>query len=170
MSFRVPHLCSKILKIYNWSMDSGVHSVCFRGVSPLRQCLDSYAKSHLKMCHTFKHFIHMQFCCWLILLSSLNIELALVCWTNPDDVHCFRTIFRNLIFVFASICAARPVHIQSNQYRSCSTVKQRRAVSAIHPDGMGATKNSAVSLSSWNDMISIHQRSARTNECKTTLI
>ena len=29
--FRVPHLCSKIPKIYNWSMDNGVHSVCFRG-------------------------------------------------------------------------------------------------------------------------------------------
>ena len=31
MCFRVPHLCSKIPKIYNWSMDGGVHSVCFRG-------------------------------------------------------------------------------------------------------------------------------------------
>ena len=31
MCFRVPHLCSKIPKINNWSMDSGVHSVCFRG-------------------------------------------------------------------------------------------------------------------------------------------
>ena len=29
MRFRVPHLCSKIPKMYNWSMDSGVHSVCF---------------------------------------------------------------------------------------------------------------------------------------------
>ena len=31
MCFRVPHLCSKIPKICNWSMDNGVHSVCFRG-------------------------------------------------------------------------------------------------------------------------------------------
>ena len=31
MCFRVPHLCSKIPKIYNWSMDIGVHSVYFRG-------------------------------------------------------------------------------------------------------------------------------------------
>ena len=29
--FGVPHLCSKKTNIYNWSMDSGVHSVCFRG-------------------------------------------------------------------------------------------------------------------------------------------
>ena len=31
MCFRVPHLCSKIPKINNWSIDSGVHSVCLRG-------------------------------------------------------------------------------------------------------------------------------------------
>ena len=96
-------------------------------IPPLRQWLDSCAKTHLKMCHTFKHFIYMQyFCCWIIMLSSLYIELALVCCTNPDSVHCFGTIFPNLNFVFASICAARPVHIQFGQYISCSIVKQRR--------------------------------------------
>ena len=101
-----------------------VYTVCASVViSPLRQWLDSYAKTCLKMWHTFKHFIHMQyFCCRLTLLSSLYIELALVCCTNPDNVNCFGTIFPNLNFVFASICAACPVHIQSDQYRSCSTV------------------------------------------------
>ena len=39
-----------------------------------------------------------------------------------DNVHCFGTIFPNLNFIFASICAACLVHIQSDQYRSCSTV------------------------------------------------
>ena len=68
--------------------------------------------------------------CWLILLSSLYIEITLVYCTNPDNVHCFETIFPNVNFVFASICAARPVNIQSDQYRSCSTVKQRPAVGA----------------------------------------
>ena len=92
-----------------------VYTVCASAVIlPLRQWLDSYAKTRLKMCNTF--------CCRLILLSSLYIELSLVCCTNPDNVHCFGTIFTNLNFVFASICAARPVHIQSDQYRSCSTV------------------------------------------------
>ena len=44
------------------------------------------------MCNTFS--------CWLVLLSLLYIELALVsCW-NPDNVHCFGTIFSNLKFVF----------------------------------------------------------------------
>ena len=67
------------------------------------------------MCHTFKHlFVCNTFCCRLILLSlSLYIELSLVCCTNPDNVNCFGTIFPNLNFVFASIWAARPVHICS---------------------------------------------------------
>ena len=30
-------------------------------ISPLRQWLDSYAKNRLKMWHTFKHFIYMQY-------------------------------------------------------------------------------------------------------------
>ena len=102
-----------------------VYTVCASAViSPLRQWLDSYAKTRFKMCHTFKHlFICNTFCCRLILLSFfLYMELALVCCTNPNNVNCFGTIFPNLNFVFASIWAARPVHIESDQYRSCSTV------------------------------------------------
>ena len=84
------------------------------------------------MCHTFKYLLICNtFCCRLIFLSlSLYIELALVCCTNPNNVNCLGTIFPNLNFVFASIWAASPVHIESDQYRSCSTVKQGPAVSA----------------------------------------
>ena len=177
MCFRVPHLCSKIPKINNWSMDNGVHSVCFPVISPLRQWLDSYAKTHLKMWHTFKHFIHMQY---FLLPTNLVIVFVqsvstVVCCTNPDNVHCFGTIFLNPNFVFASICAARPVHIQSDQYRSCSTVNKVNNVTtrgrcSRHSSPWGATKNSAVALSSRNNMIFIHQRSTRTNEGKATLI
>ena len=53
--------------------------------------------------------------------------------TNPDNVNCFGTIFPNLNLVFASICATRPVHIQSDQYRSCSTVNQQHAVDGEQP-------------------------------------
>ena len=63
-----------------------------------------------------------------------------MCCANPDNVHCFGTIFPNLNFVFAPICAARPVHIQSDQCRSCSTVKQRRAVSAAPSIPMGSNQ------------------------------
>ena len=67
-----------------------------------------------------------------------NLVIIFVLWVSsgvlyePRQCHCFGTIFPNLNFVFAPISAARPVNIQSDQYRS-STVKQRRAVR--HPDG-----------------------------------
>ena len=125
MRFRVPNLCSKIPKIYNWSMDNGIHSVCFRG------------------------------------------GLALVCCTNPDNVHCFGTVFPNLNFVFVSICAARPVHIQSDQYRSCSTVKQikkkRRAVVAapFNPMGSNQKQRCGSEFATWylytKSMVTIYQ-------------
>ena len=94
-----------------------VYTVCASAViSPLRQWLDSYAKTRFKMCHTFKHLLICNtFCCRLILLSlSLYIELALVCCTDPNNVNCFGTIFPILNFVFASIWAASPVHIESD--------------------------------------------------------
>ena len=155
-----------------------VYTVCASAViSPLRQRLDPYAKTRLKMWHTFKHLIHMQY---FLLPTNLVIVFVywvstVVCCTNSDNIHCFGTIFPNLNFVFASICAARPVHIQSDQYRSCSTVNKVNNVTtrdrcSRHSSRWGATKNSAVALSSRNSMISIHQRSTRTNEGKTMLI
>ena len=121
------------------------------------------------MWHTLKHFIHMQY---FLLPTNLVIVFVhwvstVVCCTNPDNVHCFGTIFPNL----NSICAARPVHIQSDQYRSCSTVNNVNNVTtrdrcSRHSSRWGATKNSAVALSLRNNMISIHQRSTRTNEGK----
>ena len=119
-------------------------------ISPLRQWLDSYAKTHLKMCHTFKHLFIFEcntFCCRLILLSlSLYIELALVCCTNRNNVNCFGTIFPNLNYVFASIWATRPVHIESDQYRSCSTVKQGPAVGATPSTPIGEQPKTALWL------------------------
>ena len=111
------------------------------------------------MYHTSKHFIHMQyFCCWLILLSSLYIELAVVCCTNPDNVHCFGTILPNLNFVFVSICAARPVHIQSEQYKS-STVKQRRAVGAAPfiPMRSNQKQRCGSELAKWHDIYTLEE-------------
>ena len=126
-----------------------VYTVCASAViSPLRQWLDSYAKTRFKMCHTFKYLLICNtFCCRLILLSlSLYIELALVCCTNPNNVNCFGTIFPNLNFVFASIWAASPVHIESDQYRSCSTVKQGPAVSATPSTPIGEQPKTALWL------------------------
>ena len=108
----------------------------------------SAVSSPLRQCHTFKHlFICNTFCCRLILLSlSLYIELALVCCTNPNNVNCFGTIFPNLNFVFASIWAARPVHIESDQHRSCSIVKQGPAVGATPSTPIGEQPKTALWL------------------------
>ena len=96
-----------------------------------------------------------------------------MCCRNPENVNFFGTIFPNLNFVSASICVARPVHIQSDQYSSCSTVNNvttRGGCCSRHSSRWGATKNSPVDPSSRNNTMSIHQRNARTNEGKTTLI
>ena len=114
-----------------------MYTVCASAViSPLRQC------------HTFKHlFICNTFCCRLILLTlSLYIKLALVCCTNPQNVNCFGTIFTNLNFIFASVWAARPVYIESDQYRSCSTVKQGPAVGPTPSTPIGEQPKTALWL------------------------
>ena len=138
-----------------------MYTVCASAViSPLRQWLDFYAKTRLKMCHTFKHlFMCNIFCCRLILLSlSLYIELALVCCTNANNVNCFGTIFPNLNFVFASIWAAHPVHIEFDQYRSCSLSNKDPLSVLLHPPRLGSNQNSAATLGSRNNMISIQPK------------
>ena len=119
-----------------------------RGPFKGQQASASNPVMRFKMCHTFKHLLICNtFCCRLILLSlSLYIELALLCCTNPNNVNCFGTIFPNLNFVFASIWAASPVHIESDQYRSCSTVKQGPAVSATPSTPIGEQPKTALWL------------------------
>ena len=93
-----------------------VYTVCASVViSPLRQWLDSFAKTRLKMYHNASIlFMCNTFCCWLILLSSLYIELALVCCTKADNAHC-----PNINFVFCvNLC--RP----SDPYSPITAVAQ----------------------------------------------
>ena len=55
-----------------------VYTVCASAViSPLRQWLDSYAKTRMKMLHTFKYFIHMQY---FLLLT--NLVIVFVHWVS----------------------------------------------------------------------------------------
>ena len=173
--------CAFVFPIYvpkyrKYTINRGpvVYTVCASAViSPLRQWLDFYAKTRLKIWHTFKHFIHMQ-----TFLLRTNLVIVYVHWVSigvlyePRQCSLFWDYIPNLNFVFASICAARPVHILSDQYRRCSTVNNVTSPDGCsrHSSRWGATKNSAVALSSRNNMISIHQRSARTNEGNTTLI
>ena len=162
--FRVPHLCSKMPKINKWSMDSGVHSVCFRGDFAIKTVSHVQAFIHLFLCNTF--------CGRLILLSlSLYIELALVCCTNPNNVNCFGDYIpeSKLCFCVNLSRPPGPYWIRPIQKLLNRQTRTRCQCYSIHPD-WGTTKNSAVALVSRNNMLSIHQRSARTNEGKTTLI
>ena len=117
MCFRVPNLCSKISKIYHWLMDSGEHSVCSRGHFAIRTVVGFLRKNTFEKCVIRWSIIFTSntFSCWLVLLTFLYIELALVCCRYLDNVHCFGTIFPNLKFVFTSICGARPFRMQSDE-------------------------------------------------------
>ena len=60
-----------------------VYTVCASAViSPLRQWLDSYAKTLLKMWHKFKHSIHMQY---FLLLT--NLVIFFVHWVSTGVLY-----------------------------------------------------------------------------------
>ena len=60
-----------------------VYTVCASAViSPSRQWLDSYAKTRLKMWHTFKHFIHMQY-----FLLPTNLVIVFVHWVSTGVLY-----------------------------------------------------------------------------------
>ena len=140
-------------------------------ISPLRQWLDSYAKTRLKMWHTFKHFIHMQY---FLLPTNLVIVFVhwvstVVCCTNPDNVQLFWDYIPESKPCFClNLCrppgaySIRPIQKLLNWgVNKVNNVTTRDRCSR-HSSRWGATKNSAVALSSRNNMISIHQRSTRT--------
>ena len=95
------------------------------------------------MWHTFKHFIHMQYFLLPTNLVSVFVHwvITVVCCTNPDNVHCFGTIFLNLNFVLPQSvppvrCIFNPTNTEVAQLLTKSTT-WRRAIGApgIHPDG-----------------------------------
>ena len=108
-----------------------VYTVCASSViSPLRQWLDSYPKTSLKMWHTFKHFIHMQY-----FLLPTNLVIVFVLWVStgvlyePQQCSLFWDYILN--FVFASICAARPVHTVKCRYNAVFGVQEIDRVIAV---------------------------------------
>ena len=82
--------CAFVFPIYVWkyrkyAIDRWivVYTVCASVVmSPLRQWLDSYPKTCLKMSHTFKHFIHMQY---FLLLT--NLVILFVHWVSTGVLY-----------------------------------------------------------------------------------
>ena len=60
-----------------------MYTVCASAViSPLRQWLDSYAKTHLKMWHTFKYFIHMRY-----FFLPTNLVIVFVHWVSTSVLY-----------------------------------------------------------------------------------
>ena len=150
-----------------------VYTVCASAlISPLRQWLDFYAKSRLKMCHTLEYFIHMQY---FLLLTNF---IVFVHWVSTGVLYEHRQcslfwdyIPESKLSFCVNLCrASSPYSIRPIQKLFNCQRTTRRGWVLHHSFQWGATKKSAVALSSRNDMISIHQRSARTNEGKTTLI
>ena len=159
-----------------------LYAVCASAViSPLRQWLDSYAKTRLKMWHTFKHFIHMQY-----FLLPTNLVIVFVHWVStgvlyeprqcslfwdyiPESKLCFCLNLCRPPGTYSILPIQKLLNCQQRDRRPGDDARCPGCYSR-HSSRWGATKNSAVALSSRNNMISIHQRSARTNESKTTPI
>ena len=79
--------CAFVFPIYvrKYTIDRWivVYTVCASAViSPLRQWLDCYAKTRLKMRHTFKHFIHLQY---FLLLT--NLVIVFVHWVSTGVLY-----------------------------------------------------------------------------------
>ena len=150
-------------------MDSGVHSVCSRGDFAFKTVVGFLRKNSFEKCVTRWSilFICNTFGCWLVLLEFFVHWVSTgVLWEprqcslfgdyNPESEICFCTNLRR---------PSGPHAIR----QSCSTVKRRGGCRTVE-SRWGATKNSAVALSARNNIRFMHQRSARANEGKITLI
>ena len=136
MCFRVPHLCSKIPKINNWSMDSGAHSVCFRGDFAIKTVV-----GFLRW-HTFKHLIHMQY-----FLLPTNLVIVFVHWVStgvlykPRQYSLFWDYIPESKLCFClNLCrppgtySIRPIQKLLNSVNNVTTRGARGATPGIHPD------------------------------------
>ena len=91
-----------------------------------------------------------------------------MCCKKSNNVHCFGAIFLNQKFCIC-ILLRRPSG-------PCATQRIEKLPNYQTPrmslgwSWWGAFNTSTVTVNTRNDMISIHQRSARTNERKITLI
>ena len=94
-----------------------VYKVCASAViSLLRQWLDSYAKTRLKMWHTFKHFIHMQY-----FSLPTNLVIVFVHWVGtgvlyePRQCSLFWDYIPELCFCL-NLCRPPGTHSTSTVY------------------------------------------------------
>ena len=175
MSIFLGRQCAFVFPIYvrkyqKYTIDRWivVYTVCASAViSPLRQWLDSYAKTRLKMWHTFKHFIHMQyFCCRLIFVHWVTTGVLY----EPRQCSLFWDYIPESKLCFClNLCHPPGTHsirsiqkLLNCQQRDDALWVLLQAFISMGARGWGATKNSAVAHDIYTP--------ARTNEDKTMLI
>ena len=130
-------------------------------ISPLRQWLYSYAKTHLKMFHTLKHFIHMQY---ISLLT--NLVIVFVRWVSTGVLYEPRqcSLFWDYI-PESKLCFCVNLCRPSGPYLvrlikkllNCQTTT-RGGCCSIHPDG----EQLKTALLLWvREMTYLHTRGVR---------
>ena len=133
-----------------------VYTVCASAViSPLRQWLDSYATIRLKMCHTFKHFIHMHY---FLLLT--NLVIAFVHWVNIDVLYTPRQcslfcdyIPESKLCFGVNLCRpSDPYSIRPIQkFLNCQTTT-RGGFCSSHPDGEQPKQRCGSEFPKWHNI------------------
>ena len=159
MCFRIPHLYSKIPKIPHWSMDSGVHSVCFRGDFAITTVVGFLRKTLFQNVSRVEAIYS-----YVILLLQRTGLLGLYGDRTAAQIDT-KTNFRfgNIVpkqwtlSGFIQHTSANPMH--KNDNKTSHTIREvaqpsNDEVGAAWLIPMGATKNSTVALSSRNDMLS----------------
>ena len=111
-AFVFPGIYVRKYRKYTIDRSIVVYTVCTSAViSPLRQWLDSYTKTRLKMWHTFKHFIHMQY-----FLLPTNLVIVFVHWVStgvlyePRQCSLFWDYIPESKLCFCLNLCRRPVH------------------------------------------------------------
>ena len=137
-------------------MDSGVLSVCFRGQFAIRIVVGFLRKNLFEKCAMRWNLLFKcnTFSCWLVLLSFLYIELALVCCRNPTMVIVWGLYSRTCYLLFVFYQSAPPVQSPCNLMNREVAQLSNDAVGALRLIPMGNNQNQCCGseLAKWHDI------------------
>ena len=95
------------------------------------------------MCKTFS--------CWPVLLFYMHIVLSLVRSRNPDNVHCFGTVFMNEIsFCIPLLCT--PVPLQSENREVAQLSFDTVGPAQLIPMGSNQTRRCNSEFAKWHEI------------------
>ena len=173
--FFLGHQCAFVFPIYvrkyrKYRIDRWivVYTVCaFAVISLLKHWLDYYTKTCLKMCHTFKHFIHMQY---FLLLT--NLVIVFVHWVSTgvlyEPQHC--SLFWDYIPESKLCFCVNLCHLSGPH--SIRPIQKLLNCKTTTRGGSFILMGSKQKQRCGSEFAKFHaiQRNARTNEDKTMLI